>query len=319
MQGTLTFTGSHKGCKAQRYPKKWRQRGVSLIELMVGITIGLIIVAVTGAALMVSRGLSGSTSDANLIQQQAGLVFRTIGVQLRQAGSLFLNINPKNNINTDIDFYALPVAFEARAVSSVPARSFDPLIDSIGGTDQALNLGYRRYLEPIFTVNSTVPLMQSLSHDCLGGPQEIPANNNFMRLDSRFALNGTDLVCTSTAGNTQPIASNVANFRIRYLLQNNALSGAPSIQYANATVASAAWSKVIGAEVCMVLFGNENMNLPTNSSYTDCDGTTTVDMTSATATDMSGNAIGNARAGRMHIVFRSVYQLRTQGLVGSVL
>lgn len=318
MQGTLIFTDSHKGCKAQGYSKKWRQRGVTLIELMVGIAIGLLIVAVAGAALMVSRGLSGSTSDANLIQQQAGLVFRTIGVQLRQAGSLFLNINPKNNTNINIDSYALPVAFEAKAVSSVSARSFDPFTDTISGTDQALNLGYRRYLEPIFTENSADPVMQSLSHDCLGGPQEIAANNNFMRLDSRFTLNGTELRCTGTAGSTQPIASNVANFRIRYLLQNNAMSGAPSIQYANATVASTAWSKVIGAEVCVVLFGNENMNLPV-SNYTDCDGTTTVDMSSSTATDMSGNAIGNARAGRMHIVFRSVYQLRTQGLVGSVL
>lgn len=319
MQGTLIFTGSHKVCKAQRHAKKWRQRGVSLIELMVGITIGLLIVAVAGAALMVSRGLSGSTSDASLIQQQAGLVFRTIGTQVRQAGSIYLNINPKNNTNTDIDRYALPVAFEAKAVSSKPGRSFDPVTDTISGTNQALNLGYRRYKEAVFREKNSDPMNQSLSRDCLGGPQEIPANDSHMRLNSRFSLNGTELRCTSTAGSTQPIASNVANFRIRYLLQNNALSGAPSIQYANAAAASTAWNRVIGVEVCVVLFGNEKMNLPANSNYTDCDGTTTIDMSSSAATDMDGNAIGNTRAGRMHMVFRSVYQLRTQGLVGSVL
>ena len=297
----------------------WRQRGVNLIELMVGIAIGLFIVAVAGSALMVSRGISGTTSDANLIQQQAGFAFRSIGLQLRQAGSLYLNINPKNNTNTDIDLYALPVVFEAKAVSPVSDRGFTPRIDTISGTDQTLNVAYRRYQEAIFTESNSGVLMQSLSKDCLGGPQDTSDNKSFMRLESRFALNGTDLRCTSTSSNTQPIISNVANFRIRYLLQNNASLGAPNVQYVNAAGAAAAWGRVVGVEVCLVLFGNERMNLPTGSNYTDCDGTTTVDMSSATATDMNGNVLGAARAGHMHMVFRSVYQMRSQGLVGSVL
>ena len=64
------------------------QRGVTLIELMVGITIGLLTVAVAMGALMVSRGISGTVSDASTIQQQAAYAMRVIGLQLRQAGSL---------------------------------------------------------------------------------------------------------------------------------------------------------------------------------------------------------------------------------------
>ena len=41
------------------------QRGVTLIELMVGIAIGLLVVAVAMGALMVSRGVTGTVSDAN--------------------------------------------------------------------------------------------------------------------------------------------------------------------------------------------------------------------------------------------------------------
>ena len=49
--------------------------------------------------------------------------------------------------------------------------------------------------------------------------------------------------------------------------------------------------------------------MPAGSSYTDCDGTTQIDMTTLTG----------ARARRMHLTFRNVFQLRSQGLIGSVL
>ena len=70
------------------------QRGLSLLELMVGIAIGLLVVAVAMSALMVSRGVSGTVSDASTIQQQAAYAMRSIGMQLRQSGSLFLNFSP---------------------------------------------------------------------------------------------------------------------------------------------------------------------------------------------------------------------------------
>ncbi|MBS0291029.1 MAG: prepilin-type N-terminal cleavage/methylation domain-containing protein, partial [Proteobacteria bacterium] len=69
------------------------QRGVSLIELMVGVAIGLLVVAVAMGALMVSRGISGTVSDASSIQQQAAYAMRVVGLQMRQAGSLYLNPN----------------------------------------------------------------------------------------------------------------------------------------------------------------------------------------------------------------------------------
>lgn len=305
----------------KRYQGAWSQRGVSLVELMVGIAIGLLVVAVAGGALMVSRGVSGSVSDANLIQQQAGFAFRTIGLQLRQAGSLYLNLNPKNNTNTDIDLYALPVAFETKAVSSNANRGFTPKVDTISGDNNSINLGYRRYKEAVFTEKSSDPATQSLSRDCLGGPEDNDSadNNSFMRLDSRFSINGTDLRCTNTLGVTQSIVNNVANFRVRYLLQSDASTGSPTIRYVNAAGVGANWGRVTGVEVCLVLFGNERMDLPGNSNYTDCDGSTVVDMSSASASDMNGNPLGTARAGRIHMTFRNVYQLRSQGLVGSVL
>ena len=60
-------------------PLKSQQRGVTLIELLVGIAIGLMVVAVALGALMASRSISGTVSEATSLQQQAAYAFRVIG------------------------------------------------------------------------------------------------------------------------------------------------------------------------------------------------------------------------------------------------
>nr|WP_257645792.1 hypothetical protein [Ottowia beijingensis] len=67
---------------------------MTLIELMVGIALGLMVVAVATVALMSSRSVSGTISDASTMQQQASYAFSVIGRQVRQAGSVELNLNP---------------------------------------------------------------------------------------------------------------------------------------------------------------------------------------------------------------------------------
>lgn len=55
-------------------PLRTSQRGATLLELMVGITIGLLTVAVALGALMVSRGVSGTmTKPANTTTSQLRL------------------------------------------------------------------------------------------------------------------------------------------------------------------------------------------------------------------------------------------------------
>ena len=115
-------------------------------------------------------------------------------------------------------------------------------------------------------------------------------------------------MCAGNGATQQPILQNVANFQVRYLRQvtttPDTTLGNPLVQYVDAS-AITNWGQVQGVEVCLVLYGNEPIDLPIGSTYTDCDGTTTVDMTTLTG----------ARAKRMHLVFRNVFQLRSQGLV----
>lgn len=292
-----------------------RQKGITLVELMVGVAIGLMVVAVAGGALLVSRSTSGTISDVSALQQQAGYAFRLIGQQLRQAGSLYLNLNSTNNQSFDVDSSLTPVAIEAKATSSDGRVTFSPVTDSLGGTDTTLRSGYRGYQMPIYALDGT-STNQILSRDCLGGPQN---SGTAVRISSLFALRGNQLVCTgSTGSDSQTLLGNVANFGIRYLRMTGNATGNPKIEYVDAAIAKDHWGQITGVEVCLVLYGTETMNL-TSTTYTDCDGTTLVDYTNATSTDMSGNAIGAGRAQRMHKVFRSVYQVRSQGLIGNVL
>ena len=288
----------------QAPPTPTSQRGVTLIELMVGIAIGLLVIAVAMGALMVSRGVSGTVTDASGIQQQAAYAMRLFGQQLRQAGSMRLNLNP-GTVATE-SLYMAPVAFETAAeAASYPYNANKPA-QTIAGTPSpvTLTVGFRRYTEPVFVSAAE----QSLSRNCLGGPDD--ATSTDQRMESVFAFDtATNTLRCNGNGVGAPILQNVANFQVRYLLQDTTTTpGIATVRTVDAA-GVANWAQVQGVEVCLVLFGNEAIDLPAGSNYTDCDGATAVDMSTLTG----------ARARRMHMVFRSVFQLRSQGLLGSVL
>lgn len=277
------------------------QRGFTLIELMVGITIGLLTIAVAMGALMVSRGVSGTVSDTSGIQQQAAYAMRVIGLQLRQAGSIRLHMNPRSQIAQDM--YISPVGFQTTVPASGSAKGFDPSTDTITGTNTpaTVTLGYRRFTEPVFSSAAE----QTLARNCVGGPDSANADE---RLESIFQLNGSELQCSGNSAAAQPIAQNVANFQVRYLMQDTVSTlGDPKMAFVDATGVGTNWRRVQAVEVCLVLYGVEAIDLPAGSNYTDCNGTV-VDMSTLTG----------ARARRMHSVFRNVFQMRSQGLVTSM-
>ncbi|NMM82095.1 prepilin-type N-terminal cleavage/methylation domain-containing protein [Acidovorax sp. SRB_14] len=303
---TFAFRAFPANPGGEKYPKSvarraLTQRGVTLIELMVGIAIGLLTVAVAMGALMVSRSVSGTVSDASGIQQQASNAMRVIGLQLRQAGSLYLNLNSTNAASVNAP--TAPVAFETTAAASGTGNSFDPATHTLlgGNSPITLTVGYRRYKEAVYSAAAE----QSLVRNCLGGPAD---TNNDQRVESIFQLNDSELRCNGNGAGYQPIVQNVANFQVRYLLQDNTTPGDTKIQYVTADSVDN-WGKVQAVEVCLVLYGVEPIDMPAGSTYTDCDGATNVDMA----------ALTGVRARRMHIAFRNVYQLRSQGLIGTVL
>ena len=254
------------------------QAGLTLIELMIGLAVGLLVVAVATVSLLGSRSVTGAVSDISGIQQQAAYVMRTFGTQLRQAGSLYLDLGLDADGDGEI---TSATAFQLRGSTDT----------AIAENNGSVTIRFTGYEEPTFANAGPI------SRNCLGAPGSIPAGTT-TSIESIFTLNGTDLRC-----NDQPIAQNVAAFQVRYLLQGTDQDD-PTMLYTN-SAGVADWNRVQGVEVCLVLFGTERIDVPAGGvSYTGCDGNA-VDITALT---------GN-RTNRMHYVFRNVFQLRSQGLI----
>lgn len=266
--------------KEQNYLKF--QAGLTLIELMIGLAVGLLVVAVATVSLLGSRSVTGAVSDISGIQQQAAYVMRTFGTQLRQAGSLYLDLGLDADGEGEI---TSATAFQLRGNS-------EQAITEAEGTG-AITIQYTGYEEPTFANAGPI------SRNCLGAPGSIPAGTT-ASIESIFTLNGTDLRC-----NDQPIAQNVAAFQVRYLLQGTDQDDPTMLYTAVSELVKENWNQVQGVEVCLVLFGTERIDLPEGASYTGCDGSTAVNITTLAA----------PRTNRMHYVFRNVFQLRSQGLI----
>ncbi|KRD48460.1 hypothetical protein ASE52_14015 [Acidovorax sp. Root275] len=292
------------------YPPKYlptnSQRGATLVELLVGITIGLMTIAVAAGALMISRGVSGTVSDASQIQQQASYIFRIIGQQLRQAGSMRLDLAANKGPADPIDA-ADVVAFTPDETLHSVTASTPPISgkDSPTGSEYKLSVAYQNYAEPSFTSASNV----SFFRDCLANAPTLPvAPLEQNVIQSQFVVQSNEFRCAGTGIGSQALARNVADLQVNYLRQTDSNTGIPKIQTVNAAAIGAAWNTVYGADICVVLYGDEPIDMPAGSSYTGCDGA---------AVNMSGTgSLPTNRKNRLHLTFRTTYQLRSQGLTG---
>lgn len=285
-----------------------RQSGVTLIELMVGLAIGLLVVAVAMGALMVSRGISGTVSDASGIQQQGAYILRVLSQQLRQTGSLYLNPDPVGGTSTDV---LSPVAFEKFKDDEVGSGNSFIQEESLSGAGTSVTTAFRRYQDNVFLADnatSTTIGTDFLARNCVGAPGN---SSTDQRVESIFTFDSTknELQCGGNGTAAQPIAQNVAQFQVTYMVQTVDAAGNTTVQYTKGSDMPAAatdpiWRRVQGVQVCLVLYGSEPIDMPAGSSYTDCAGTS-VNMTTLTG----------ERKNRMHLLFRNTYQLRSQGLL----
>lgn len=264
-------------------------RGVSLIELLIGIAVGLMVVVVAMVALMTSRGISGTVSEATAMQQQAAYAFRVISGQIRQAGSLELNLAPAIVPGADLNLAMAPVAFDPPDPTGTKAQ-FDRSTRTLSGsgtTTPSFTVGYQNYMEAV--TPATAPVTASLLRDCLG--RNVAGN---AVLTSTFARDAAtnELVCTGAENNTRrAIIGNVTGMQVRYVAQ---APGTTNLQYLSDPATVADWRTVYGVEVCLELSGTEQVSTQ-SATYTNCSGTAT------------------SYGDRLKMVFRNVFNIRSQG------
>ena len=259
-----------------------KERGVTLIELLVGLTIGLLTISVGLGAIMVSRGVTTTVSDTTTLQQQASYAFRVIGQQLRQAGG--------RPLNAAADPRAAATFVQPPGVSLSSSQPIAGL-DTPTASQFIISLRYVNASESIYpSPPSSTPIEGYLTRDCLGsnsGIASVPIVFNELR------KNGTDLECSNSTGNVQPIISNLVDLRIRYLQQKlNTADKQPQFRYASAAnLGLTEWPEVYGVEVCLELEGEQIIDT-VGASYTKCDGTTAT------------------RGNKLRMVFKNIFHIR---------
>ena len=256
-----------------------RHGGATLIELLVGLVIGLLTVVTALGGLNVSRQLTGTVADASQLQQQAAHAMRVIGTQLRQATP-----------------WALDPATEAQDAVRLLAAGTEvgpALSGNAAPTAEEFHLSLRTtsFPETSHLASGTTPKPLHLLRDCLG---EGGSTQERKALVSRFLWRDGQLYCQGE-GKPQPLVGGVRDFQLLYLQQRmdgRTKPPTPRFRYASPQdLDEAQWSEVLAVEICLELEGLEAIDTA-GASYTRCDGTQA------------------ARGNRLQQVFRSTYYLR---------
>lgn len=261
-------------------PKK--QRGLSLIETMVGISVGLLTVLAAVGTLMVTRQGSTTVSESYRVSSAGNTAMRLIAATIRQGGAAELD---QTNVGD-------PVSFQAPTLRAAGAGG-DQLVTGIegaAGASDTLVVSYE-HRDPTVT------------RDCLGNSPGAPPE----RIDNTFSVNNVELRCVGNRGSTGAVIGGgaqalvgdnnepntqiaVEDFQVWYWVINAA--GQQRRLTAANVPANGGWPAVDAVEVCLQLRGTAT-NYPA-ANFTNC------------------NDASVANGGRLHQVFRGVYKLRNR-------
>lgn len=253
-----------------------RQHGASLIELMVGITIGLLVVIAAIGTIVLTRTSGATVADSSLMISQGNNAMRLISWQLRPAGAI--ELAPLNN-----------------GVAAVEQQfMFSNQFDGVNGAGFVLQGTEGGAAADSITI-AQENRGAAVTRDCLGAAS--PGGVN--RVQAAFSVVGTNLLCAGSGNpNTpQPVAENVEDLQVFYWVQTGA--GATATQQRMNAIqvgAATAWNNIVAVDVCLQLRGEQAGHaIVAGSTFVNCQGTNTV------------------RDGRLHQVFRSTFRLRNQG------
>jgi type IV pilus assembly protein PilW len=247
----------------RRHTPNVSQRGFSLMELMVGLTIGLLVVIAAMGSMVFTQTTSKVVGDSSRMQQKADMVFRNIGFHILQAGAINLAPQP-NGVAFSTDYTGFNSATTGLAGQMVS-------IHGLEGASNAPDTLRVSYQDNMLSTATTADQNQYGVRDCLG-IRPLPA---FVNVDDSFYMTGSDLMCQgASAAPAQSIADGVEDFQITYGVQTVS-AGANQYRFYDASQILD-WTNIQAVTICLQLAGEDKGNPQPGLVITGCRGQTVV-------------------------------------------
>ncbi len=290
--------------------RPWRQAGVSIVEMLISITIGLVVI---GALVGVYAGGSQATNlvrSQNQMNEDAMAALTLLTNEIRQAG---FNPQQASRISTELRNPLVPAPVNPALVTTTVAffscsSLFSAATDTTGifnlvcGTNTASHS-----LAVVYEVDSfsASRMSDGSPADCVGAsvPQTsftfpTAGNQTYYVVENRYYVSSNALRCVgngSFASGGQPLVDNVLSMQISLGLSTPTAtysatvagyldsSAVGPIKAGEATTGVDAslqllasnetrWSKVLSVRICIVV-QSENAVLEEDTTYYDCDRT----------------------------------------------
>ena len=243
---------SHSPDRCQSAPGHCRQRGFSLVELMVGLTIGLLVVLAAIGSLVFTNTVSTVVQDGSRLQQKADAVFRNMGYHISQAGTSELVAAPA---------LASSAPELAKVIFSSAYSGFNTspagVIYNIHGLEGASSAPDT--LRVSYEANGA-------SRDCLGNPPSTANVDNAFYVD----VASRELRCQgATIAGAQAIADGVEDFQVMYGVRTGNIPTLEQYRYYDAgTVPD--WTTIQSVRICLLIAGDNKGNPQPNLVFKGC-------------------------------------------------
>lgn len=269
-----------KSSAYRRLPGRHRQVGVTLLELMVGLTIGLLVVLAAVASIVFTRASARAVSDAAALEQRGSLLVMQIGQQLKQAGAINVVISDPGSGK---------VVFDTSYKGVVDGSSSAVQISGSDGASGAPDT---------FTISYAPPTDGSVAKNCIyQDPITFPPAPavGSLQIVNVFDVINEQLRC-GTGAQQQPIAEGVRDFQVFYLRRTGANADIVRQTATELDTAAVDWATVDAVEICLQMVGDP-VGAP-EVTLTDC-------------SDVSQSFSD----GRIHRFVRQVFYLRNKSRV----
>ena len=234
-----------------------RQLGTSLVELLVGVAVGLMVITAAIGTLVLSRVTSVGVNDQLEMQQQANMAMRIMSTYLRQNGSREVQIDGTATFFSPLLTFlpAGTTAIQPFARSPADNDDFGVVFADIGAV--------------------ALPFIAEPTLDCLGNGNAAPVAGG--AVTSRFFVNNNSLMClgVNAATGAQALINDVQRFRVLYLVSTGVDVATTAQYFTQATLPALGLPNngIVGVELCLEIASAARPGVAAPpGQYIDCDG-----------------------------------------------